>query len=85
MVVLEDLTASLEVMIWNEIAVMKTCAHLVQGAVVAITGRLDKREEAPRVVANEVKPVKKPTPPEKLVKLSFDRRTATEKGPARGA
>jgi DNA polymerase-3 subunit alpha len=76
-VVLEDLTAALEVMIWNE-TFTKSRAHLVQGAVVAITGRLDKREEAPRVVANEVKPVKKPAPPEKPVVLSFDRRSTTE-------
>jgi DNA polymerase-3 subunit alpha len=76
-VVLEDLTASLEVMIWNE-TFTKSRAHLVQGAVVSITGRLDKREEAPRVVANEVKPVKKPAPPEKPVVLSFDRRSTTE-------
>ena len=76
-VVLEDLTASLEVMIWNE-TFTKSRAHLVQGAVVSITGRLDKRDEAPRVVANEVKPVKKPAPLEKPVVLSFDRRSTTE-------
>jgi DNA polymerase-3 subunit alpha len=76
-VVLEDLTASLEVMIWNE-TFTKSRAHLVQGAVVSITGRLDKREEAPRVVANEVKPLKKPAPPEKPVVLSFDSRSTTE-------
>ena len=36
-VVLEDLTASLEVMIWNE-TFTKSRAHLVQGAVVSISG-----------------------------------------------
>ncbi len=76
-VVLEDLTASLEVMIWNEVFT-KSQAQLVQGAVVTITGRLDMREEAPRVVANEVKPVKKPAPSEKPVVLYFDHQKTTE-------
>jgi DNA polymerase-3 subunit alpha len=76
-VVLEDLTASLEVMIWNE-TFTKSQAHLVQGGVVTITGRLDMREEAPRVVANEVKPVKRPAPREKPVVLCFDRPHTTE-------
>jgi DNA polymerase III subunit alpha len=76
-VVLEDLTASLEVMIWNE-AFTKCQAHLVQGAVVTITGRLDMREEAPRVVANEVKPIKKPAPTDKPVVLCFEQGKTTE-------
>jgi len=71
-VVLEDLTASLEVMIWNE-TFTKSQAQLVQGNVVSITGRLDQREEAPRLVANEVKLVKKPAAAEKPVILSFER------------
>jgi len=76
-VVLEDLTASLEVMIWSE-AFTKCQAQLVQGAVVAITGRLDMREEAPRVAANEVRPIKKPALTEKPVVLCFDRQQTTE-------
>lgn len=76
-VVLEDLTASLEVMIWNE-AFTKSQALLVQGAVVSITGRLDVREEAPRVVANEIKAVKKPAPTERPVVLCFDHGKTTE-------
>jgi DNA polymerase-3 subunit alpha len=76
-VVLEDLTASLEVMIWNE-AYTKSQVHLIQGAVVTMTGRLDMREEAPRVVANEVKPMKKPAPSDKPVVLCFDREKTTE-------
>jgi DNA polymerase-3 subunit alpha len=76
-VVLEDLTAGLEVMIWNEVFT-KSQAHLVQGGVISITGRLDKREEAPRVVANEIKPLKKPAPSEKPVVLSFQRSKASE-------
>jgi DNA polymerase III alpha subunit len=38
-------------------------AHLVQGNIVSITGRLDQRDEAPRLVANEVKALKKPPKP----------------------
>jgi DNA polymerase-3 subunit alpha len=76
-VVLEDMTASLEVMIWNE-TYTKSQAQLVQGNVVSITGRLDLRDEAPRVVANEVKLVKKPAPSDKPVILSFERGRATE-------
>ncbi|HSI14649.1 MAG TPA: DNA polymerase III subunit alpha, partial [Chthoniobacter sp.] len=76
-VVLEDLTGSLEVMIWNE-TFNKSQALLVLGSVVSITGRLDLREEAPRLVANELKAVKKPAPTDKPVVLSFERDKATE-------
>ena len=76
-VVLEDLTASLEVMIWSE-AYTKSQLQLVVGNVVSITGRLDRREEAPRISANEVKPIKKPAASEKPVVLSFDREKTTE-------
>ncbi len=44
-VVLEDLTASPEVMIWKETFV-KAQSQFVQGNVMSITGRLNKREEA---------------------------------------
>jgi DNA polymerase-3 subunit alpha len=74
---LEDLTGSLEVMIWNE-TFTKSQAHLVTGNVVSITGQLDRREEAPRLKANEVKPVKKPAPSEKPLVLSFERDRTTE-------
>ncbi|EDY21255.1 DNA polymerase III, alpha subunit [Chthoniobacter flavus Ellin428] len=76
-VVLEDVTASLEVMIWNE-TFNKSQALLVQGSVVSITGRLDLREEAPRLVANELKLVKKPAPTEKPVVLYFHASKTTE-------
>lgn len=74
-VVLEDLTGSLEVMIWNE-TFNKTQALLNQGAVVSITGRLDLREEGPRLTANEVKPITKPEPVEKPLVLTLERGTA---------
>ncbi len=85
-VVLEDLTASLEVMIWNE-TFTKAQSQLVQGNVVSITGRLDKREEAPRLVANEVKALKKKSSSspvsQKPVVLTFDRTQTTEADLAR--
>jgi DNA polymerase-3 subunit alpha len=80
-VTLEDLTGSLEVMIWNE-TYNKCSMHLEQGRVVAVTGRLDKREDAPRIVATEIKPLKPGTvavsPESAPVVLSFQRDRTTE-------
>ena len=76
-VTLEDFTGQLEVMIWSE-AYTKAQSLLVQGAVVSITGRLDLREEGPRLTANEVKPVKKPTAKQPPLVLTLDRRATTE-------
>ena len=76
-VTVEDLTESLEVMIWSE-AYTRSQSLLVQGGVVAITGRLDLREEGPRLSANEVKAVKRPENGGKAVRLRLDRTTTTE-------
>ncbi|MES2572313.1 MAG: OB-fold nucleic acid binding domain-containing protein, partial [Verrucomicrobiota bacterium] len=76
-VVLEDLSGGMEVMIWGE-AFGKYSQYLEPGNVVAITGRLDKREEPPRLVANEVKPLKKPEPREKPIVLDFQCGKSTE-------
>ena len=76
-VVIEDLTASLEVMIWSE-TFNKAQTLLTLGNVVTITGRLDRREDAPRLSANDVKPLKKPAPADKPVVLSFQQGRATE-------
>jgi DNA polymerase-3 subunit alpha len=76
-VVLEDLSGSLEVMIWGE-TFAKCSQQLEPGNVVSISGRLDKREETARLVAQEVKPLKKPEPPEKPVVLNFEWRNMTE-------
>jgi DNA polymerase-3 subunit alpha len=76
-VVIEDLTASMEVMIWSE-AYNKAQNHLVLGNVVTITGRLDRREEAPRISASEVKPLKKPAPADKTVVLLFQTGTTEQ-------
>ncbi len=76
-VILEDFTGQLEIMIWAE-AYTKSQQHLVQGNVVTISGRLDQRDEGVRLSANEVKPLKKPEAKEKPVVLTLDRAKATE-------
>jgi len=75
-VLLEDLTDQLEVMVWND-TYTKAASHLLQGAVVSISGRLDLREEGARITANEVKPIKKPESKERPLVLTLER-TATE-------
>src|SRR5690606_382670 len=74
-VVLEDLTDQVEVMVWSE-SYTKSQALLLQGAVVQITGRLDLREERPRLQANEIKPIPKPDNREKPRVLTLDRHQA---------
>ena len=80
-VTLEDFTGSVEVMIWND-AYSKCAAYLEPARVVAVTGRLDKRDDTPRVVATEIKPLKSSAPaqsPETIpVVLSFHREETTE-------
>jgi DNA polymerase III subunit alpha len=53
-VILEDLTGSVEVMVWNE-TFAKSSRLLELGKVVAITARVDKREEATRLTAAEIR------------------------------
>ena len=80
-VTLEDFTGSVEVMIWND-AYGKCAAYLEPARVVSVTGRLDKREDTPRIVATEIKPLKSLAPaqsPETIpVLLSFNRDQTTE-------
>ncbi len=76
-VVLEDLTDQVEVMIWSE-AFGKAQQHLVQGNVVSITGRLSLRDEGVRLAADELKPLKKPAPKESPLVLTFDRAQTSE-------
>jgi DNA polymerase III subunit alpha len=55
----EDFTGTVEVMVWGE--VYATAAKEIdKGKIVAITGRLDKRDETLRIVANEIEPISKP-------------------------
>ena len=76
-VLLEDLTNQIEIMIWSD-TYNKSADKLVQGAVVEITGRLDLREEGARLTANDVKPIKKPEPKERPLVLMLDRKKITE-------
>ena len=76
-VVLEDFTDQLEIMVWSE-TYLKSQQHLLPGAVVAVTGRLDLRDEGVRIAANEFRPLKKPTASEKPLVLTFDRARTTE-------
>jgi DNA polymerase-3 subunit alpha len=57
---LEDLTATLEVVLWNEVYVTVSDA-LVLGRVIAVHGTLDKRDDALRAVAQKVKVLTPPT------------------------
>ncbi len=51
---LEDLTGTLEVVLWNEVYV-KVSEALAPGRVIAIQGKLDKRDEAVRATADKAK------------------------------
>jgi len=55
-VILEDLTGSVEVLVWNE-TFTKHGRLLEPGKVVAITARVDKREEAVRLAAAEIRAI----------------------------
>ncbi len=57
---LEDLTATLEVVLWNEVYVTVSDA-LALGRVIAVQGTLDKRDDALRAVAQKVKILTPPT------------------------
>ena len=78
---LEDLTGPVVVKVWSE-AYGKHAALLEQGRVVAITGRLDKHEETPSLVASEIKPLKPGatavSPESAPVVLSFRMERTTE-------
>ena len=51
---LEDMTGTIEVVLWNEVYV-KVSASLVTGRVIAIRGTLDKRDDSVRATALNVK------------------------------
>jgi len=53
-VLLEDLTATLEVVLWNEVYTTVSDG-LALGRVIAVQGKLDKRGDALRAVAQKVK------------------------------
>jgi DNA polymerase-3 subunit alpha len=51
---IEDRADMLEVVVWNEVY-LKAAAALVPGGVIEIRGTLDKRDEIPRAVAQEIR------------------------------
>ncbi|HEX7515837.1 MAG TPA: DNA polymerase III subunit alpha [Chthoniobacterales bacterium] len=61
-VMLEDLTATLEVVLWNEVYV-KVADSLVLGRVIAVQGTLDRRDDALRAVAQKAKVLTSATTP----------------------
>lgn len=70
---LEDLTGSLEVMVWNE-TYSRCASALEKGNVVALAGRLDLRDEGVRISANEVSIIqlKRSAPKPLCLKLRCD-------------
>jgi DNA polymerase-3 subunit alpha len=64
-VFLEDLTATLEVVLWNEVYTTVVEA-LVLGRVLAVTGTLDKRDDSLRAVAQRAKVLSTATGPVRL-------------------
>jgi len=74
---IEDLTDQVEVRVWNE-AFVRVQKHLNNGTVVAVTGRLDVRDEGPSITADEVKPLNKSAADEKPLVLQFDAASVTE-------
>lgn len=69
---LEDLTGSVEAMVWNDVFT-KAVKHLEVGQIVAIAGRIDKRGEELRVSVSEVSPLRAPkaAPASDPVRLQF--------------
>lgn len=59
--VLEDFTGTVETLVWNE-AFQKYASLIEQGRAVAVTARLDKREETPRLSVQEIHPLKQAAP-----------------------
>jgi DNA polymerase-3 subunit alpha len=53
---IEDRADMLEVVVWNEVY-LKVSAALVAGRVIEIKGTLDKRDEIPRAVAQEIRTI----------------------------
>jgi DNA polymerase III subunit alpha len=53
---IEDFTGSVEVMVWNEVFA-KAAKEIDKGKIVAVAGKMDKREESIRLVANEIEPI----------------------------
>ena len=53
---IEDFTGSVEFMVWNEVFA-KAAKEIDKGKIVVVAGKMDKREESIRLVANEIGPI----------------------------
>jgi DNA polymerase-3 subunit alpha len=53
LVTLEDLEGSVEVMFFPQ-SYVNAAVHLVEDAVVLVRGRVDRREDVPKIIANEI-------------------------------
>jgi DNA polymerase III subunit alpha len=53
---IEDFTGSVEVMVWNEVFA-KAAKEIDKGKIVFVAGKMDKREDSIRLVANEIGPI----------------------------
>jgi DNA polymerase-3 subunit alpha len=71
---IEDQADMLEVMVWNEVY-LKVSGTLEPGRVVEIKGTLDKRDEIPRAVAQDIKTLS-PRKPNGATEGSTDRESA---------
>ena len=52
----EDFTGSVEVMVWSDVFARAT-KEIDKGRIVAVRGKMDKREDSIRLVANEIGPI----------------------------
>jgi len=71
---IEDRADMLEVVVWNEVY-LKAAAALVAGGVIEIRGTLDKRDEIPRAVAQEIRTIS-PRKPNGATEGSTDKESA---------
>jgi DNA polymerase III subunit alpha len=53
---IEDFTGSVEVMVWSDVFA-KAAKEIDKGRIVAVTGKMDKRDESIRLVASEIGPI----------------------------
>jgi DNA polymerase III subunit alpha len=60
-VCLEDFSGQVEVMVWGE-TYAKAARHIEKGKIVAVSAKLDRREESARLVANDVGPITRGRP-----------------------
>jgi DNA polymerase III, alpha subunit len=71
---IEDRADMLEVVVWNEVY-LKASAALVAGRVIEIKGTLDKRDDIPRAVAQEIRTIS-PRKPNGATEGSTDKEPA---------